>query len=218
MERRSHSRWKPVAPVFGGARPLIRLDFLQDYRARTEDQRGCEAGPDAEGLLGKHRGTYRKSTPLNEGLADYFAAVVGNQSRMLDPAVRQVKNGFTSSDWAKLGDKGYHDQGQVISGFLWQLRKNVNRQSRTPWGDISPVDRLAVVAHRDYTAENFGESEAVTLKTWIGAMLKADKKMNKGKYAALIRSVGEQRLGTKLADPKASKPPRSSAHRPEKGR
>lgn len=148
-------------------------------------------------LLNKKRGSSKKATPLNEALADYFAAVAFNQPRLGKPVSRRVKNTYTEAkDGQTLATQGYHEHGQILSGCLWRLRKAVNRLDKRPFDSVSYVDKLAMVAHKDFTDENYQDPE-VNIHAWIQALVKADEQLSGGKYRKVIERVGQESIGSR---------------------
>jgi hypothetical protein len=148
----------------------------------------------AEYALGKDRRTNKRATALNEALADYFAAVALNQARIGNPASRRVKNTLREDqDGERLAEK-YHEYGQLISGFQWNLRQAIRRQTGSRWEDLSYADRLAIVAHKEFTNETH-KGGVVDLRGWIDAVVTADKEPADGENEALIRRIGAQFVG-----------------------
>ena len=134
-------------------------------------------------------------TPLQEALGDYYTAIIYNQPRLAKPTARNVKNNYSAAELRKkypeAGD--YHQVGQAYSGYLWQLRKTINRKEKRSWSDISYVDKLALVAHQEFTDERIGGKE-VKLTEWMQALVKADKKLSNGKHRADIERIGKDYL------------------------
>jgi hypothetical protein len=146
----------------------------------------------ARQVLKRGEERFYSATALNEGLADYFAAVACNQPRVA--GWRQVKNRFNErDDGQRLRGQSKHHYGQLFSGMLWELRKAINRASGTPWGEVSPADRLALVAFRDRIHESSRKS--CDLRGWIDALVATDRALSGGRYLGQIRRVGGRFLG-----------------------
>ncbi len=142
-----------------------------------------------------HQKKLYSSTPINEALADYFTAVAYNQPRILFPAQREVKNKYTEfENGDAFFNRNNHVYGQILSGYLWDLRKVVQKRNRAPWSEISDADKLSLVAYSDFIKER-PNTPKVRLNTWIEAIIKADRQLFQGKYHQTILDVGERHLG-----------------------
>ena len=149
----------------------------------------------ARQLLRRGDERFYSATALNEGLADYFAAVAYNQPRV--PGWRQVKNRLNErDDGARLRARSKHHHGQLFSGMLWELRRAINRADGTPWAAVSHADRLALVAFRDRIHES--PRTSCDLRGWIEALVATDRALADGRHVGLIRRVGERFLGESL--------------------
>jgi len=142
--------------------------------------------------------TQGESLVLHEGLADFFAF-----SRTGDPCLgesicpkgsgacimegqclRTAANSLVYKDdlwneWAGPGNRLGHLHGQLISGLLWDLRKD---------GDV-PADDVTNLVFK--TISYFSETSGFC--DFVSSLLAADKELYSDKYDAKIRSVLDTR-------------------------
>lgn len=131
---------------------------------------------------------------IEEGLADYFAAVIQNQPRMGNPAARWTNKVLSEAkDGKRLAKQDPHAYGQIMSGMLWRLRKAFNHQDNMKNTGVSYADRLALVAYGSFI-NAVRPKGTVKVRHFVDALHAADKQLSKGRNKALIDRICRDHL------------------------
>ncbi len=88
-------------------------------------------------------------TPLSEGVSDYFAATINNDSGMgrgffyRDQALREIDPPDDEARWPEdIDPEVPHTTGLIVAGALWDLRKRLTVSAPTPADGVRETDRL----------------------------------------------------------------------------
>lgn len=144
-------------------------------------------------------GQSAEAAAMGEGFGDYFAASlceskkparygtsvmswdglhIGLASRLDPPCLRRVDGNMTYADFDPDGDE--HDNGELWSATLWEVRKLLGRET---------ADRVILESH--FQLDGF-----TTFARGARAILDADRNLEKGKHvAALTRIFRRRKIG-----------------------
>ncbi|MGH8673498.1 MAG: M36 family metallopeptidase, partial [Burkholderiales bacterium] len=144
-------------------------------------------------------GQSKEAAAMGEGFGDYFAAsfceskkparygtsvmswdglFAGLSSRLDPPCLRRVDSKMTYADFDPRGDE--HDNGQLWSATLWEVRKLLGREKS---------DRVILESH--FQLDGF-----TTFARGARAILDADRNLEKGRHvAALTRIFRRRKIG-----------------------
>lgn len=144
-------------------------------------------------------GQSAEAAAMGEGFGDYFAAsffarrkppayracvmtwdglLLGLSERLDPPCLRRVDHAWTYRDFARDGDE--HDNGEIWSAALWDLRETLGR-------DVA--DRLIIESH--FQLDGF-----TTFARGARAILDADANLYRGRHATVLRrSFRRRRIG-----------------------
>ena len=144
-------------------------------------------------------GQSKEAAAMGEGFGDYFAASMceskkparyatsvmswdglfaGLSSRLDPPCLRRVDSRMTHADFNERGDE--HDNGQIWSATLWEVRKLLGREKG---------DRVILESH--FQLDGF-----TTFARGARAILDADRNLEGGRHvAALARIFRRRKIG-----------------------